>query len=135
MPDDGEHPAAAQQDSPQGSSSQVAVAESTPGPSPSSTAGEDRIALLDRARAFLASPTVVHQDPSTKRHFLVEKGLREYEIEGLMREVVRSFELLNCFHDWHIQLLVGSSLLYHRVPTLNRLPRVYLSFFLVSPKS
>ncbi|KAH8113342.1 hypothetical protein DFH11DRAFT_1878504 [Phellopilus nigrolimitatus] len=48
---------------------------------------EDRNALLDRARVFLTSPHVVHEQPPAKRRFLAEKGLDEREIEGLMREL------------------------------------------------
>ncbi|OCB84572.1 hypothetical protein A7U60_g8558 [Sanghuangporus baumii] len=45
---------------------------------------QDRNALLDCARTFLKSPDVVHEDPTTKRRFLTDKGLREDEIDGLM---------------------------------------------------
>ncbi|KAL5530503.1 hypothetical protein ACEPAF_6761 [Sanghuangporus sanghuang] len=48
---------------------------------------QDRNALLDCARTFLKSPDVVHEDPTTKRRFLTDKGLREDEIDGLMREL------------------------------------------------
>ena len=51
---------------------------------------EDRGLLLDRARAFLTSPQIRHEEPAAKRRFLAEKGLNEVEIEGLMRELVRS---------------------------------------------
>lgn len=52
-------------------------------------APEDRTELLQRARAFLSSPQVRHEDLTAKRRFLGEKGLSEDEIEGLLREVVR----------------------------------------------
>ncbi|OJT05321.1 hypothetical protein TRAPUB_3762 [Trametes pubescens] len=50
-------------------------------------APEDRTELLQRARAFLSSPQVRHEDLTAKRRFLGEKGLSEDEIEGLLREV------------------------------------------------
>ncbi|EJD00932.1 uncharacterized protein FOMMEDRAFT_147624, partial [Fomitiporia mediterranea MF3/22] len=67
--------------------------ESPPSPpytspsTPPSSASEDRTALIHRARAFLVSPDVVHEDPATKRRFLSEKGLRVDEIDGLLREL------------------------------------------------
>ena len=57
--------------------------------SPSSSTLEDRSGLLERARIFLNSPQVRYEEPVEKRKFLVEKGLNEEEIEGLMRELVR----------------------------------------------
>jgi hypothetical protein len=51
---------------------------------------EDRLALLSRARVFLASPQVQHQNLPAKRAFLAEKGLNETEIDSLLREVVSS---------------------------------------------
>ncbi|KAI0335652.1 hypothetical protein GY45DRAFT_1267998 [Cubamyces sp. BRFM 1775] len=57
-------------------------------PPPTNTATvDDRSELLQRARSFLNSPQVRHEDISAKRQFLVEKGLREAEIEGLLQEV------------------------------------------------
>ncbi|KAI0720309.1 hypothetical protein C8T65DRAFT_634096 [Cerioporus squamosus] len=53
-------------------------------PPPAST---DRTELLQRARAFLTSPQVRHEDVSAKRRFLVEKGLTDAEIEELLFEV------------------------------------------------
>lgn len=52
-------------------------------------APEERTELLQRARAFLSSPQVRHEDLTAKRRFLGEKGLSEDEIESLLREVVR----------------------------------------------
>ncbi|EFI27679.1 hypothetical protein CC1G_14604 [Coprinopsis cinerea okayama7 len=46
----------------------------------------DRRDLITKARVFLNSPQIQYQDPTAKRRFLVEKGLREDEIEGLLRE-------------------------------------------------
>ncbi|KAI0650553.1 hypothetical protein C8Q79DRAFT_944226 [Trametes meyenii] len=48
---------------------------------------EDRSVLLQRARAFLNSPQVRHEDLIAKRRFLTEKGLTNDEVEGLLREV------------------------------------------------
>ncbi|GLB34034.1 putative peroxisomal membrane anchor protein (Pex14p) conserved region [Lyophyllum shimeji] len=43
--------------------------------------------LMARARAFLQSPQIQHQDNSAKRQFLAEKGLNEQEIDALLREL------------------------------------------------
>ncbi|KAF9054935.1 hypothetical protein BDZ89DRAFT_937963 [Hymenopellis radicata] len=51
------------------------------------TVVEDRAQLVHRARAFLTSPAVQHQDVFAKRRFLLDKGLNEAEIEGLLREL------------------------------------------------
>ncbi|KAI0677359.1 hypothetical protein C8Q78DRAFT_1002404 [Trametes maxima] len=58
-----------------------------PQPSSVSPAPEDRSVLLQRARAFLSSPQVRHEDLVAKRRFLTEKGLTNDEVEGLLREV------------------------------------------------
>ena len=55
----------------------------TPAPTP------DRSELLDRARHFLGSPQVTHQDYESKRRFLAEKGLEDGEIQLLLSEMVR----------------------------------------------
>ena len=52
------------------------------------SAPEDRSELLDRARMFLRSPQVVHEDAFSKRKFLVQKGLNDPEIETLLQELV-----------------------------------------------
>ena len=49
----------------------------------------NRSELLDRARLFLNSPQVIHQDHESKRRFLTEKGLTDGEIQLLLREMVR----------------------------------------------
>ena len=49
----------------------------------------NRSELLDRARHFLSSPQVIHQDHESKRRFLTEKGLTDGEILLLLREMVR----------------------------------------------
>lgn len=64
---------------------------------------EDRLALLSRARVFLASPQVQHQNIPAKRAFLAEKGLNEAEIESLLREMVSVFESLG----YHISINLG----------------------------
>ena len=55
---------------------------------PPNTQPEDRLALLAKARSFLASPQVQYQDINAKRAFLVEKGLNDTEIADLIRTVV-----------------------------------------------
>jgi hypothetical protein len=55
----------------------------TPAPTP------DRAELLERARHFLSSPQVTHQDYDSKRRFLAEKGLEDGEIQLLLNEMVR----------------------------------------------
>jgi hypothetical protein len=50
----------------------------------------NRSELLDRARHFLSSPQVLHQDYESKRRFLAEKGLSNDEVQLLLHEMVRS---------------------------------------------
>jgi hypothetical protein len=61
-------------------SSSSAMTTTTPTP--------NRSELLDRARLFLSSPQVIHQDYESKRLFLAEKGLEDGEIQLLLREMV-----------------------------------------------
>ena len=49
----------------------------------------DRAELLQRARVFLTSPQVRHEDITAKRRFLADKGLTDVEVDGLLCEVVR----------------------------------------------
>ena len=56
--------------------------------SPFGPTTEDRSELLSRARGFLTSPQVYAQDLHAKRRFLTEKGLRDTEIDTLLRELV-----------------------------------------------
>jgi hypothetical protein len=49
---------------------------------------ENRAELIERARSFLTSPKIYHEDVLAKRKFLVEKGLSDTEIAGLLRELV-----------------------------------------------
>lgn len=48
----------------------------------------ERTELLEKARAFLNSPQVRHEDYAAKRRFLEDKGLDEPEIDGLLKELV-----------------------------------------------
>lgn len=48
----------------------------------------DRTDLVEKARTFLLSPQVRLEDNTAKRKFLVEKGLTEQEIIGLLQESV-----------------------------------------------
>ncbi|KAI1796199.1 hypothetical protein LXA43DRAFT_1090283 [Ganoderma leucocontextum] len=52
-----------------------------------SSTATDRTELLQRARAFLTSPQVTHEDITAKRRFLTDKGLTDVEIDGLLRQV------------------------------------------------
>ena len=58
--------------------------------SPAVFAAEDRSELVQRARAFLTSPQVQHEDVVAKRRFLIDKGLNDAEVEALLRDVVRT---------------------------------------------
>ncbi|KAF9006508.1 hypothetical protein BDQ17DRAFT_1238847 [Cyathus striatus] len=66
--------------------------EQTTKPAPDSLqahipANEDRSQLVLRARSFLQSPQIQHQDIEAKRRFLSDKGLNNSEIDGLLREL------------------------------------------------
>ena len=67
------------------STSDSSSSSSTPTP----VVAPNRSELLDRARHFLSSPQVIHQDHESKRRFLAEKGLVDGEIQLLLREMVR----------------------------------------------
>ena len=69
---------------PPNSSSEHASSSSSSPPPPT----PDRAELVDRARHFLSSPQVIHQDYESKRRFLAEKGLEDGEIQLLLREMV-----------------------------------------------
>jgi hypothetical protein len=56
-----------------------------------STEPTNRTDLLEKARSFLQSPQVVHQDVPAKRAFLREKGLNEFEIDSLLQNLVRAY--------------------------------------------
>ena len=61
---------------------------------------EDRSELLERARTFLRSPQVVHEDAFAKRKFLAQKGLNDGEVETLIQELVSDIVLhpASCSH-------------------------------------
>ncbi|PPQ63409.1 hypothetical protein CVT24_004919 [Panaeolus cyanescens] len=59
----------------------------TPASAPTLTPAENRAELLSKARAFLASPQVQHQDIAAKRRFLIEKGLNGTDIDNLLQAV------------------------------------------------
>ena len=44
--------------------------------------------LIARARSFLTSPQIQHEDVSAKRKFLSDKGLNDSEINDLLQELV-----------------------------------------------
>ncbi|KAF7975120.1 hypothetical protein HWV62_10413 [Athelia sp. TMB] len=48
---------------------------------------ESRAALIERAKMFLLSPQIRHENLLAKRRFLVEKGLSEAEIDGLLQQL------------------------------------------------
>lgn len=59
----------------------------------------DRFELLSRARTFLTSPQIQDQDVFAKRRFLVDKGLNESEVEGLLQELVRRQTICFLYSD------------------------------------
>ncbi|KAJ7752788.1 hypothetical protein DFH07DRAFT_519100 [Mycena maculata] len=89
MAEDEESPAPAKVSEVSSSSPEVPVenAESTPSSSLPSPEPENRADLLAKARAFLQQPQIQREDAASKRRFLVEKGLNETEVQGLMREL------------------------------------------------
>ena len=80
---------------PAGHSEPPSTSETQPTPPPENASSvpttpvSSRSELLDRARHFLSSPQVIHQDHESKRRFLTEKGLTDGEIQILLREMVR----------------------------------------------
>ncbi|KAH9965784.1 hypothetical protein BC827DRAFT_1179829 [Russula dissimulans] len=60
---------------------------SSPSSTPTPVLAPNRSELLDRARHFLSSPQVIHQDYESKRRFLAEKNLADGEIQLLLREM------------------------------------------------
>lgn len=83
MSDAAPSPPPASTTTPQASSVASEPSADTPNPAP---AVGDRSELLQRARAFLSSPQLAHEDLSAKRKFLADKGLDSAEIDGLLRE-------------------------------------------------
>lgn len=64
---------------------------STPETTPTSTltsTSTDHADLLSKARAFLHSPQLVHEDLLAKRAFLLDKGLHPSDVDTLLRELV-----------------------------------------------
>lgn len=57
----------------------------------------DRSDLLVKARAFLASPQVRHEDNIAKSRFLKEKGLDDAEIDSLLQDQVSIIRLLQVY--------------------------------------
>jgi hypothetical protein len=57
---------------------------------------KNRGELVARARAFLTSPQVAHEDVHSKRAFLVSKGLAAPAIERLLAEMVRQLLIVLC---------------------------------------
>ena len=123
-------------------SPQESSSEASPGPAPPQTTvpspaiGTDRTELLHRARTFLTSPQVQHEDVASKRRFLVEKGLTGAEIEGLLYEVVRPAVFLHTsVLTYHLaststfspgQDIPSASTLQSAPPTSECVPGVYL---------
>ncbi|KIK06824.1 hypothetical protein K443DRAFT_129744 [Laccaria amethystina LaAM-08-1] len=58
-----------------------------PETTPSSPLSNSREELISRARSFLHSPQIQHEDPNSKHRFLAEKGLTDSEIDALLREL------------------------------------------------
>ena len=85
MPDESSSPPPTE--TPEQQNDASTVAEQSP---PVAPAAEDRSELVSRARAFLTSPQVQHEDLAAKRRFLIEKGLNDAEVEALLRDVVRT---------------------------------------------
>ena len=74
---------------------QTTLQDGAPQPSAvQSTPPKDRSELLNKARAFLTSPQVRHDDPDTTKRFLVEKGLNEAEIHQVMNDTVSLLPML-----------------------------------------
>ncbi|KAJ7180359.1 hypothetical protein C8R43DRAFT_398948 [Mycena crocata] len=74
------------QENAEASSSSISTSSSSTAPIPLPEP-ENRADLLAKARAFLHQPQIQREDELSKRRFLVEKGLNEAEIQGLMREL------------------------------------------------
>lgn len=68
-------------DSPKASSTEP------PETTPSSPPSINREELMSRARSFLHSPQIQHEDANSKHRFLAEKGLTDSEIDVLLREL------------------------------------------------
>jgi hypothetical protein len=73
---------------------------------------DNRTELISRARSFLTSPQIRHEDISAKRRFLVEKGLSDAEIAGLLQELVSISCILN-YSYYHLCSLSKHHLFHH----------------------
>lgn len=74
-------------------SSDEPVTSETSTPTPDTTTPsqvEDRAALIEKAKQFLVSPQIRHEDLAAKRRFLAEKGLTDQEIVGLLQQLVNN---------------------------------------------
>jgi hypothetical protein len=83
MPEEASTPPASEHPEPQNDTSNPTERSSPPAP-----VTEDRSELVQRARAFLTSPQVQHEDMAVKRRFLMDKGLNDAEVEALLRDIV-----------------------------------------------
>ncbi|KAF5393005.1 hypothetical protein D9757_001316 [Collybiopsis confluens] len=72
----------------------------------------DRSELISRARIFLSSPQIQNQDIFAKRAFLLEKGLNEYEIEQILREMSPSTNLSSTPPSGLLTMLIGLARLF-----------------------
>jgi hypothetical protein len=61
------------------------------------SASQDRTHLVDQARAFLRSPQVANEDLTSKRSFLLGKGLTVEETERVIAELVSVFNYMFMF--------------------------------------
>jgi len=99
---------------------------------PANTKSEDRSDLLAKARSFLASPQVQHQDIKARRAFLVEKGLNDAEIEELLRTIVMCLYFLHFYYYiYYLSISLHNCHLFPREPIPSHLPQICLLSFLV----
>jgi hypothetical protein len=59
----------------------------------------ERAELVARARTFLESPQVAHQNVDVQRKFLVEKGLHDAEIDSLLKDIVSFYVSIVAYVD------------------------------------
>lgn len=101
-----------------------------------STSGEERAELVSRARAFLTSPQIKSQDILARRKFLSEKGLNDFEINGLLSELVSRLNISPVI-PWELDTEGSSSLLKYlqflHEPTHNFRPQTCPISYLASP--
>ena len=95
---------------------------------------ESREELIAKARSFLTSPQIQHEDVSAKRKFLSEKGLNDSEINGLLRELVSSLTHIHIDNP-SLNSDVYSPFKHHsflQEPILHPLRQTYLTYSLAS---